>query len=1093
MGESDLILGVLAAQAGFVTPAQVIAAASARMLARDGRSLLDYLVDSGALTPERRDLVMTLAADALASDERLPDSVDVERAPSPTLGTELPAEARFGPAPGEELVPLERQGQYARLDELGRGGQSIVWRALDRFVGREVALKELTLPGPGDSPGLSGGRARFLREARLTAQLDHPGIATILELAQRPDGTLYAAQKLVRGRTLKAALAHCRSMSQRLQLLPHLVNAAQTMAYAHARAVVHRDLKPSNVMVGEYGETVVVDWGLAKRRGEADPARATPSPDLGPELTQWGVALGTPSYMSPEQARGDLSAIDERSDVFGLGAMLYELLTGRPPFQGADNAQVIQAVLSGGLTPVRELCPEAPPELAAIAERALRSTPSERYVGAGALASELLVYQAGGRVEAYAYRPQELIRKFVKRNRGLTAAIAASVLILVAGVVAVVVQLRQARVNLASALIERARRAEDVSDWGRAAAYYAASRLQRDTTAARWGLALARERMPGRGNTLSGGPGAFTDVDVLPDGTVIALETRKTLARLYDATTGRTLWTAQTDEPMQTAGIHSGTVRLRYGKLLRVLDERTGAELYTLTGDREKLCKNGPSTRRARIERPGVLRIEGAEGPPVEVALRDACAVSQDGNRIAIRDLQGVVRVWDLDARREITSRPAPDAQDMVFTAHGVALVRSGSLQLFGGPEGDFSVEVPGRSASGFSNTAAGRGLAVSPDGHRVVVDSPTLNRADVVDLRDRAVFVSVSRPPGSPSYAFSPDGSKLYAAGLSGGRLLMSWNLRRPGARATGSASSRLYLRAAGKRFLLFQSHRRVELHGEDGALLRAVDVAGAVEATVSGDGSTLAISYPHEVVVQRADDGAELARLPCELCLVVLLSTDGSRVATLSYEKRQVWDVAGRFLVRDEPLGTARLSPQKSLSPLGDRLAWPEFDGVGVEDLSTGNVTRLPMPETPTGVSFSPDGTRLVVSLPGNFALWRVPALERVWDVPDPSSVAAAVGWSEDGSIVTVAYEGAGALLLDARTGESLARIVEGRAGAGAAQVNILPSLKYRLSRDGNSWAVTPMPGPETASPAESLRRALAEGGFRLRGGVELEVASP
>jgi serine/threonine protein kinase/WD40 repeat protein len=1094
MEDRNLILGVLAAQAGFVTPAQVMAAASARMLARDGRSLLDHLVDAGALTPERRDLVVTLAAEALETGEpeRLRDSVDGGRAPSRTLGSELPGDQRSDLAAAEELVPLEREGQYARLDELGRGGQSIVWRALDRFVGREVALKELTPPDPEDSPGISGGRTRFLREARLTAQLDHPGIATILELAQRSDGTLYAAQKLVRGRTLKAALARCRTLGQRLELLPHLVNAAQTMAYAHARAVVHRDLKPSNVMVGEYGETVVVDWGLAKRRGEAEPAKAMSSPDLGPELTQAGVALGTPSYMSPEQARGDVSSIDERSDVFGLGAMLYELLTGRPPFQGADNAQVINAVLSGQLVPIRELCPGAPAELAAVAERALRTDPAERYPNAGALASELLAYQAGGRVEAYRYGSLELLRKFVKRNRGLSAALAASVLILVGGVFAVVLQLRQARVNLASALIERARRAEDVSDWGRAAAYYAASRLQTDTTAARWGLALARERMPERGKTLTGGPGAFTDVDVLSDGTVVALEMRETLARLYDAATGRTLWTTQTEKPMQAARINSGTVRLQYGSDIRVLDERTGEELYTLNSDREKLCKSGPSTRRARIERPGVLRIEGAEGPPVEVALRDACAVSQDGTRIAVRDLQGLVRVWDLDARREIASRPAPDAQEMVFTAHGVALVRSGSLQLFGGPEGDFSVEVPGRSASGFSNAAEGRAVSVSPDGHRVVVDSPALNRADVVDLRDRAVFVSVSRPPGAPSYAFSNDGSKLWAARLSGGRVLTSWNLRRPEALATGSASSRLYLRAADERFLLFQSHRHVELHGQDGALLRGVDVAGAVEATISYDGSTLAISYPHEVVVQRADDGRERARLPCELCLVVFLSRDGSRVATLSYERRRVWDVAGASLVRDEPLGTALLSPQKSLSPLGDRLAWPEFAGLGVEDLSTGNITRLRMPETPTSVSISPDGTRLVASLPGSFWLWSLPALERIWDVPNPSSVPAAVAWSADGSIVTVAYEGAGALLLDARNGESLARIIEGRAGSGASQVNVLPSLKYRLSRGGNSWALTPMPGPETTSPAESLRRALSEGGFRLRG-VELEVASP
>jgi serine/threonine protein kinase/WD40 repeat protein len=1099
MDDRNLILGVLAAQAGFVTPAQVMAAASARMLARDGRSVLDHLVESGALSHERRDLVLGLANEALAANggkpERVLDSLPGARALSRTLGSELAADAAAAlPSPGDgDLVPVEREGQYSRLDELGRGGQSIVWRALDRFVGREVALKELTSREVEQSSGSSrAARARFLREARLTAQLDHPGIATILELARRPDGTLYSAQKLVRGRTLKAALAQCRSLSQRLALLPHLVNAAQTMAYTHARAVVHRDLKPSNVMVGAYGETVVVDWGLAKHRGEAEPASGTPSPDLGPELTQAGVALGTPSYMSPEQARGDLEAIDERSDVFGLGAMLYELLTGRPPFQGVDNAQVIEAVLSGEFPPIRVVCPEAPPELSAIAERALRRNPAERYPDAAAFASELLAYRAGARVEAYSYGSLELVRKFVRRNRGLSAAIAASVLILIGGVFAVVLQLRQARVNLASALIERARRAEDVSDWGRAAAYYAASRLQTDTRAARWGLAVARERMPERGKTLTGGPGAFTDVDVLPDGTVVALETRETLARLYEAMSGRTLWTAQTEEPIRSARIVSGFVRLRSGTLLRVLDERTGQAVFILDGDREKLCKSGPVNRRARIERPGVLHVERVEGPGIEVGLRDPCAISQDGNRLAVRDLQGTVRLWDLDARREITSRPAPDAQDIVFTAHGVALIRSGSLQLFGGPEGDFSVEVPGLTASGFAFVTAARGVAVSPDGHRVVVDSPTLNRADVVDLRDRAVFVSVSRPPGVPSYAFSKDGSKLWAAGLLGGRTLVSWNLRRPETRASGSAGSRFFLRAARDRFILFELHRRVELRAQDGNLLRTVEVAGASEAVISPDGSTLAIAYPHEIAVQRADDGQELARLPCELCLVVLLSENGSRVASFSSQRRRVWDMAGPSLIRDEPLGTTLLTPQKSLSALGNRMAWCETDGLALEDLSTGSIIRLAMPETPTSVSISPDGTRLVASLPGSFALWSVPALERVWDVPNPSSVPAAVGLSADGSIVTVAYEGAGAFLLDARTGESLARIIEGRAGAGASQVNVLPSLKYRLSRGGNSWALTPMPGPETTSPAESLRRALAEGGFRLRG-VELEVASP
>jgi serine/threonine protein kinase len=510
VADRDLVLGVLAAQAGFLTPAQVMSAASKRMLARDGRSLLDDLVDAGALTPERRELVMAVANEVLlasgGNSERALDSIPGARAPSRTLGSALPPDtAAAVPPPETDAVPLEREGQYVRLDELGRGAQSIVWRALDRFLGREVALKELSPGVAGDAPdSSSAGRARLVREAKLTAQLDHPGIATILELVQRPDGTLCAAQKLVRGKTLKTALARCRNLGERLALLPHLVGVAQTITYAHARGVVHRDLKPSNVMVGPYGETVVLDWGLAKRREQADAVSAAATPELGPDLTQVGVALGTPSYMSPEQARGDLAAIGERSDIFGLGAMLYELLTGRPPFRGVDNAHVIEKVLLGHMMPVRVLCPEAPAELAAIAERALRSNPADRYPDAGAFASELLVYQAGGPVQAYRYGSLERVRTFVRRNRGLSAAIAAAVLILLGGAVAVGVQLPRARVNLASAQVERAPRADDVSDWARAAAYHAASRVQDDTAAARCGLGSRESGCPSGGFQLRG-------------------------------------------------------------------------------------------------------------------------------------------------------------------------------------------------------------------------------------------------------------------------------------------------------------------------------------------------------------------------------------------------------------------------------------------------------------------------------------------------------------------------------------------------------------------------------------------------------------
>ena len=227
MPDRDFVLGVLAAQAGFVTPAQVIAAGSARMLARDGRSVLDHLVDSGALTPERRDIVVTLADEALAASggrpERILESLPGARALVRTLGAELPADAAAAsPSQGDgDLVPVEREGQYARLDELGRGGQSIVWRALDRFVGREVALKELTWPGADKSSGSTrAAQARFLREARLTATARPSGDRCGPRAREASDGTLYSAQKLVRGRTLKAALAQCRTLSQRLEMLP---------------------------------------------------------------------------------------------------------------------------------------------------------------------------------------------------------------------------------------------------------------------------------------------------------------------------------------------------------------------------------------------------------------------------------------------------------------------------------------------------------------------------------------------------------------------------------------------------------------------------------------------------------------------------------------------------------------------------------------------------------------------------------------------------------------------------------------------------------------------------------------------------------
>ncbi|MDP1829751.1 MAG: serine/threonine-protein kinase [Archangium sp.] len=274
--------------------------------------------------------------------------------------------------------------RYQRGRELGRGGMGRVVEAVDLQFNRAVAVKELT----------GEGERRFALEALITGGLEHPGIASVHERGVDEQGRPWYVMRKVKGHTVAELLAEAQSMSERFKLLPVIVRTAQTLAYAHANGVIHRDVKPANIMVGAHGDVVLLDWGIARAKGlnfdsgsgsgSGDAARAAAT-----DATAVGAVVGTPAYMSPEQAAGRTDELDERTDVFALGALLYHVLTGQRPYEGNGIDEVLVSARAGRTKPVQELEPKVPRQLAEICAKAMAKLPNDRFRNASELASAL--------------------------------------------------------------------------------------------------------------------------------------------------------------------------------------------------------------------------------------------------------------------------------------------------------------------------------------------------------------------------------------------------------------------------------------------------------------------------------------------------------------------------------------------------------------------------------------------------------------------------------------------------------------------------------------------------------------------------------
>jgi formylglycine-generating enzyme required for sulfatase activity/serine/threonine protein kinase len=486
-----------------VATAVPTAPSSAASLAQRLEAVYGHDVDPG----------VSLEAPTVAKDAGAASGADTKAGGSRSAGASAggslnsTASGRMVGRMSERAKPASR---YTVQDELGRGGMGVVYDVWDEDLHRHLAMKvirgkggDVVPPGSAPTPPTATPPAaqvdptslgRFLEEAQITSQLSHPGIVPVHEIGLDPHGNIYFTMRLVRGHTFGQVIewvAKGESGWNLTRALGVLVDVCDALAFAHDKGVVHRDLKPGNVMVGRFGETYVMDWGLARVLGQADKRDLRlKSPDAVPMssihterrdaiaaredeplMTMDGAVVGTPAYMPPEQANGQVELVDKRADVYSIGAMLYQLLTRQMPYV-APGARVsprtlLALVQMGPPKKVHELAPDVPAELQSICEKAMARDAAKRYADTAQFANDLRAYLEHRVVTAHETGAFAELRKWVERNRPLAASIAAAVLLAVGGTSLVAWQSRQHAQQISSknaALEERLAEVKRLAD-----------------------------------------------------------------------------------------------------------------------------------------------------------------------------------------------------------------------------------------------------------------------------------------------------------------------------------------------------------------------------------------------------------------------------------------------------------------------------------------------------------------------------------------------------------------------------------------------------------------------------------------------------